>query len=123
MEDESKPEREKGKRRLIYLPRPEGQAWNRLIRKESLQLRSRASQDRAAENKGCRVCCLFSGLILVSPLYFPFACPLKGVQPPPNKVSFLLSPVWFIAFRVLFFSLSFEKREMEKGIIIKNFFL
>ena len=61
---------EKRTRRLIYLPRPEGQTWNRLIRKESLQLRSRASQDGADEHKGCSVRRLFSGLILVSPLYF-----------------------------------------------------
>lgn len=113
--------REKGKRRLIYLPRPEGQTSNRLIRMESLQLRNRASQDRAAEHKGCSFCRLFSGLILVFPLYFPFACLLKGVRPPANKVGFLLFLVWFIAFRALFF-LWLAKREMEKRIIMNFFF-
>ena len=107
--------REKRTRRLIYLPRLEGQTWNRLIRKESLQLRSRASQDRAAEHKGCGVCRLFSGLILVSLLYFAFACLLKVCSHRRIRLIFSFSLFDLLLFGFSYFSFGSQRGKWRNG--------
>jgi len=57
------------------------------------------------------------------PLYFAFACLLKGVQPLVNMVGFLLFPVWFIAFRVLYFFFLYVRKDGNGETDLNEFFL